>query len=270
MTTTATSYGERYAAPGSRRALLLDYMDRYTGPPLLMLSVVFTVSVIVGFVPNLSENWLTTLDIIQWSTWAVFALDLMVKVSVAQKRIRYLADNWAMVLIVLLPFLRPLVLLRGFVAAIVAIRQGQRVAQRRGIDLALALTIVVIAACAVGMYVVEGQDPEANILSLGDAIWWAMATVTTVGYGDTYPVTTAGRGIGVLLMMTGITLFGFITASLAAFFVDTDRQAQVDKDVHEMLVRMKEMEERERHLIELLERNTEHPITESPQGSGPA
>lgn len=256
---TASVYGQRYADPGSRRALLLDFLDRYTGPPLLMLSVVFTVSVIVGFTPDLSPTWTTNLELIQWVIWAIFALDLLVKVTIAQKRLRYLGDNWAMLLIVLLPFLRPLLLLRGFIAAIVAIRQGQRVAQRRGIDLALALTIVVLAACSVAMYVAESGEPDANILTLGDAIWWSLTTVTTVGYGDTYPVSTVGRGIAVLLMGTGITLFGFVTASLAAFFVDTDRQAQVDRDLHAMLARMAEMEERERHLITLLERSVEPP-----------
>ncbi len=238
-------YGDRYADPGSWRAKLLDRLDAYTGPPLLLLSVVFTVSVIIGFAPDISDFWQDNLLLIQWVIWAVFALDLMVKLLVAQRRVRYLRDNWAIVLIVLLPFLRPLLVLRGIVAGVVAVRQGHRVAQRRGIDLALALAVVVVAGCSVGVLIAEYDAPGANIRTFGDAIWWAMTTVTTVGYGDVYPVTPAGRGIAVLLMLAGITVFGFITASLAAFFVDTDREARVDAELEEILAHVRRLDRAE-------------------------
>lgn len=238
-------YGDRYADPGSRRAQMLDQLDRYTGPPLLLLSVIFTVSVIIGFAPDLSDFWQDNLILVQWIIWAVFALDIMVKLAVAQQRVRYLRDNWVILLIVLLPFLRPLLILRGILAGVVAVRQGQRVAQRRGIDLALALAVVVVAACSVGVLVAEYQAPGANIRTFGDAIWWAMTTVTTVGYGDVYPVTPMGRGIAVLLMLAGITLFGFITASVAAFLVDTDREARVDRELQEILDHLRRLDKDE-------------------------
>lgn len=86
------------------------------------------------------------------------------------------------------------------------------------------LTILLIAFLVFefgGMAIlyVEGSDPEANIKTTSDALWWIMATVTTVGYGDTYPVTNAGRIVGVLVMITGIGLFGTLTGFLANAFL---------------------------------------------------
>ena len=61
--------------------------------------------------------------------------------------------------------------------------------------------------------------PESNIRTAGDAIWWAFTTITTVGYGDVYPVTSAGRVIAALLIITGVSLFGTFTGFVAAWFV---------------------------------------------------
>jgi voltage-gated potassium channel len=73
----------------------------------------------------------------------------------------------------------------------------------------------------------ERDAPKANITTIGDALWWAATTVTTVGYGDRYPVTTTGRIIAVTLMVVGIALVGAITASIAAWFVTSlDREKQ--------------------------------------------
>jgi voltage-gated potassium channel len=65
----------------------------------------------------------------------------------------------------------------------------------------------------------EGR-PGANISDFGTAVWWSMTTVTTVGYGDHYPVTVQGRAVAAVLMMCGIALLGVVTASLASYVVD--------------------------------------------------
>jgi voltage-gated potassium channel len=63
---------------------------------------------------------------------------------------------------------------------------------------------------------VERLDPNSNIKTGGDALWWALTTVTTVGYGDTYPVTTEGRIIAAVLMLIGIALFGSMSAIITS------------------------------------------------------
>jgi voltage-gated potassium channel len=73
---------------------------------------------------------------------------------------------------------------------------------------------------AVAVLDAERGQPDANIRSFGDAAWWATTTITTVGYGDRYPTTTAGRIAGVGLMLGGIALLGVVTAALASWFVE--------------------------------------------------
>ena len=67
----------------------------------------------------------------------------------------------------------------------------------------------------------ERSSPDANITDFGDAIWWAITTMTTVGYGDRYPVTSVGRLVAFGLMIGGIALFGTVTATLASWLVET-------------------------------------------------
>jgi voltage-gated potassium channel len=74
------------------------------------------------------------------------------------------------------------------------------------------ITLVLILISTTLIVEVERSDPKAMIVTGGDAIWWALSTVTTVGYGDMYPVTTAGRFIAAGLMLVGIALFGSISA----------------------------------------------------------
>lgn len=82
----------------------------------------------------------------------------------------------------------------------------------------LAAAVVVFAGVA-AIYGFERHAAGSTIHSYGDALWWAVVTVTTVGYGDRYPVTADGRGVAVVLMLVGIGLLGIVTANVAAFFV---------------------------------------------------
>ena len=74
----------------------------------------------------------------------------------------------------------------------------------------------------------ERGKPGANIETFGDAVWWAMTTVTTVGYGDRYPVTGMGRVIAGAVMVAGIALLGTVTATLASWLIDQVRMERVE------------------------------------------
>ena len=65
----------------------------------------------------------------------------------------------------------------------------------------------------------EYNVPEAKIRTAGDALWWAVTTVTTVGYGDVYPITAAGRYVGVVTMLVGIAVAGSLTAAMASLLI---------------------------------------------------
>jgi voltage-gated potassium channel len=69
-------------------------------------------------------------------------------------------------------------------------------------------------------YLLERNAQDASIDDPGTALWWAISTVTTVGYGDTFPVTPEGKGMAVFLMLIGVAFFAWVTASIAAFLVE--------------------------------------------------
>jgi len=89
----------------------------------------------------------------------------------------------------------------------------------------LMLAMIVISLSSVLVLQFENQDPDANIKTGGDALWWAIVTITTVGYGDKYPVTSAGRGIAVFVMLTGVGIIGALASILSNLLVQSSAPA---------------------------------------------
>jgi hypothetical protein len=91
----------------------------------------------------------------------------------------------------------------------------------------LFLMILVLEFGGLEMLLVESKSPYANIKNASDVLWYIYVTVTTIGYGDQYPVTDTGRIIGVVIMTIGVGLFGTLTAYLAKFFIKpNDNEAE--------------------------------------------
>jgi len=172
-----------------------------------------------AFVIEIDPSTQRILDYIQWISWIAFAVDLLVGLVLADKKLKYLTHHPLEVITVLLPFLRPLRLLR-------VISFGTLVIQKVAVGRQFAITLKVFLASillayigAVQITITERGVEGSNIKSFGDGLWWAITTVTTVGYGDRFPVTSTGRVLAVCLMLVGISLMGVITASVAAWFV---------------------------------------------------
>ena len=77
------------------------------------------------------------------------------------------------------------------------------------------LTSLIIIFGGIAVYLVEHEHKGANITTIGDAFWWAVVTIATVGYGDYYPVTEAGRIIAIFIMLSGIGIFALFVSTLA-------------------------------------------------------
>ena len=159
------------------------------------------------------------LNIVQWVSWIAFAIDLIYGLSNAKDKKKYLKKHPLEIAAVLLPFLRPLRVMR-------VISFGGLAIQKVAIGRQFAITIKVLLASifvayisAIQITIAERTVDGSNIKNFGDGLWWAITTVTTVGYGDRYPTTTEGRLIAIALMIMGISLMGVITASVAAWFV---------------------------------------------------
>jgi voltage-gated potassium channel len=182
----------------------------------LAFLVAFSYPAFIDPVPSSTQ---ALLNIVQWVSWIAFATDLIYGLSNAKNKRKYLKKHPLEIAAVLLPFLRPLRLMR-------VISFGGLAIQKVAIGRQFAITIKVFLASifvayisAVQITITERAVEGSNIKNFGDGLWWAITTVTTVGYGDRYPTTTEGRFIAVTLMIMGISLMGVITASVAAWFV---------------------------------------------------
>lgn len=213
-------------------------MERATELPMLILAVIFLVAVAAPEVTELPEEWVIIFEDVTWVVWAAFAFELVIKTYLAPDRRRYLISHWMDVLSVLLPVLRPLRLL------VVAIRfwtEARTVLRERTFSFIGTASLLAVGGAATLVYLAE-RGGDGPIQSFTDALWWASATITTVGYGDVYPKTPAGRGVAVFLMLVGISLFGVLTAKVAAFFVETDRESQPPAQLDEVLQRLDRLE----------------------------
>ena len=172
-----------------------------------------------AFEPDISPSIQSTLDLLQWIIWGAFALDLIMGLVQASNKKQFLLKHPLDIAAVLLPFLRPLRLLR-------VISFGGLALQKVAIGRQFAITVKVFIASifiayvtAIQITISERAVEGSNIKNFGDGIWWAITTVTTVGYGDKFPTTMEGKFLAVGLMIVGISLMGVITASVAAWFV---------------------------------------------------
>ncbi len=172
-----------------------------------------------AFVGQIDPQTQRILDYVQWISWIAFAIDLLIGLFSSDKKIKFLVHHPLELITVLLPFLRPLRLLR-------VISFGTLVIQKVAVGRQFAITLKVFLASillayigAVQITITERGVEGSNIKNFGDGLWWAVTTVTTVGYGDRFPTTSTGRVLAVCLMLVGISLMGVITASVAAWFV---------------------------------------------------
>jgi voltage-gated potassium channel len=215
---------------------------------MLLLAFVYLLLIIARFLPEVPGFVRASLGTVELVIIAVFAVELAVRVWAAERRLAYLRRNWLSVLIVLLPFLRPLrllMLLPFFLRTLSGLRR--LLGRYRGAYVAAVAALSVFTA-ALLMLAFE-RRANAEIENFADALWWAFVTITTVGYGDISPVTGEGRIIAVFLMVLGITLFGVLTAGLAAFFVEG---ASWEEEPEEVTARdiMRKLESLERRLDE--------------------
>lgn len=195
--------------------------------PLLLLAVAFLVAYAWPVLdPRLDAEVATVLDVASWSIWAAFAVDFAARVYLAEHRWAYTRRHWYDVALIVLPMLRPLRLLRLLALARIMNRSATSSLVGRVSTYVLGAAGMLAVLAAIAMLDVEQDAPDANITTIGDALWWAAATVTTVGYGDRYPVTDQGRLIAVVLMLVGIATVGAVIASMTGWIVS---QVEVDR-----------------------------------------
>jgi voltage-gated potassium channel len=180
-----------------------------------------------------------------WIVWLAFCAEFVIR-WVADGRGRFLREAWFdLALIVISPpflvpeylqgvrslrslrVLRMLRLLRAGALAGIGLRLARGLFGRRKFHYTALVAVAVVFMGALGIFVFESESNKA-IGTFGDALWWAVVTATTVGYGDVSPVTVEGRFIAVFLMLTGIGVIGIFTATVASFFFEQERTDMAD------------------------------------------
>ena len=189
--------------------------------PLAAAAILFLLIYSIQVISQPEQDLRQILEILTWVIWTVFLIDYLVNFWLAPNRRQWFVHNLHELLIVVLPMLRPLRLLRLITLLRALNRAGGRALRGRILMYVLASAGILSYAAALAVLDIERTDSDANITSLGDALWWAMTTITTVGYGDHYPVTDTGRLIAAALMIGGIAVLGVVTASLASWLVES-------------------------------------------------
>jgi voltage-gated potassium channel len=200
-------------------------MKRVWNETLTLLAICFLIAYSYpAFDESISNSTNYYLGLVQWACWLAFAVDLSYGIWKAESKKEFLKRHPLEIASVLLPFLRPLRLMRVISFGSLAL-QKVAIGRQFAITVKVAISALFISyIAAIQITISERSIEGSNIKTFSDGLWWAVTTVTTVGYGDRYPTTTEGRMLAVLLMITGISLVGVITASVAAWFVKMSQE----------------------------------------------
>jgi voltage-gated potassium channel len=233
---TPTSPGE-VGERAERWALLHDLED-WLEWPMIALSLAWLALLVV----ELTRGLTPALELAGSIIWGVFILDFALRFALAPVKRTYLASNWLTALSLALPALRVLRLARVFRALSAAravrglrllkvvgsLNRGMRALgrsfARRGVGYVVALTVLVTLAGAAGILAFERDVPASPLTSYGAALWWTAMVMTTMG-SDYFPRTAEGRALCVMLALFAFAVFGYVTATLATFFVGRDAEA---------------------------------------------
>jgi voltage-gated potassium channel len=239
--TTPSSPAESEQLRTERFALLHQLEDRLE-MPMVVLGFAWLVLLIIEFVHGLSPllEWLSA------GIWAIFIFDFLLKFFLAPEKWAYLKHNWLMLIALLVPALRifrvarAVSLLRAaratrslrLVKVLTSLNRGLSALgdtmNRRGFGYVLATTVLVTFTGAAGMYAFENNPDNPRALNdYGTALWWTAMIMTTMGSAF-WPESAEGRVLCLLLSVYAFTVFGYVTATLASFFVGRDNERATD------------------------------------------
>lgn len=190
---------------------------------------IYSVQVLVEPPADIYASLELVAEVIFW----IFAVDVVLRIIHAggelltwKGALAFLRENWLALLALLLPAFRSLRVLR----VIVVLRGLEPYLNTRSSRVGMIVGVtfpLILYTAALSIYEAERYADGSNIQSFGDAVWWSIASVTTVGYGDKFPVTADGRVIATFLMVIGIGLFSALTALLAAWVMgDRKKESQ--------------------------------------------
>lgn len=220
------------------RNQVLEQLERWFEIPMIVLGFCWLALLIVELIWGLSRF----LELVSRLIWITFVVEFALRFTVAPHKAQYLKSSWLTAIALLIPALRVFRIFQAIrilrlarvarglriVRVVTSINRGMRslgaAMERRGLGYVVALTAIVTFAGAAGMHALE-RDVPGGLDSYGVALWWTAMLLTSIA-SEYWPQTAEGRVLCLLLSMYGFTVFGYITASLASFFIgrDADRE----------------------------------------------
>ena len=228
---------------------------------ILALTLISLGTLVILVVPGINEEAREVAFFMDTLICLVFLFDFFLTLIRASDKLAYLKWGW-MDFLGSLPALPAFRLFRlwRFVRVVRILRRARirdlwRTFRQRRAESTLLITILlvilVLGFTSAMILMFEGPAPQANITTTKDAIWWSLVSVTTVGYGDRFPVTQQGRLVAVLLMVVGIGLFSVVTSYLSSGFLAPGDNKQ-DDELARMRVRLEAIEGQLRELNQRL------------------
>lgn len=215
---------------------LLQRLADWLETPMLILAFVW-LALLVG---ELIWGESLAFEIIGTAIWVIFILNFVVEFILAPRKTAYLKSNWLTAISLLVPALRIFRIFRvvrllrltrvgrglRLFRVVSSLNRGMRALaanlQRRGFSYVIALTVLVVFAGAAGMYAFESEVP-GGLNNYGEALWWTAMVLTTMG-SQYWPQTFEGRVLCFFLALYAFAVFGYVTATLATFFVGRDAE----------------------------------------------
>ena len=215
---------------------------KWTDIPLLVVAIGSLPLLLLEIISHrLTSGDKTFLLVVNLTVFLAYAVDYVVEFIVTLEKGRYVRSEWSSLLIVIAQLfaILPAMSFLGFLRGARALRvvssltriigismasrsQGREILKKRATSFAFGLAGFTLITSAVGFTLAEDVGKDGRIQSFFDALWWSGATITTVGYGDIYPITAAGRIIAIFTMLVGISTLAVVTARIAQFLIKSD------------------------------------------------
>lgn len=209
---------------------VLERWERATHWPLIVASLLWLIAYSWKVITDAHGMTAALAWAIIGITYSTFLVDYFVRLYLARPRAAWFRGHLLDLAIVAIPMLRTLRLLRVLTTLTFGQHSAGTVLRSRIAIYGAGASVLVIYLCALAVLDIERRAPGANIVTFGDAIWWAFVTVATVGYGDYYPVTGFGRTWAVGLMAGGIAIVGTVTATVSSWVIEKAAQGRDDDE----------------------------------------
>ena len=215
---------------------------KWTDTPLLIIAIGSLPLLLLEIISHrLTSGDKTFLLVVNVTVFLAYAVDYVVEFLFTPEKGRYVRSEWSSLLIVIAQLfaILPAMSFLGFLRGARALRvissltriigismasrsQGREILKKRATSFAFGLAGFTLITSAVGFTLAEDVGKDGRVQSFFDALWWSGATITTVGYGDIYPITAAGRVIAIFTMLVGISTLAVVTARIAQFLIKND------------------------------------------------